>query len=59
MTCGTDEIFDLIDKAESLSCETCEHCGDPGEERDMSWIKTLCDTCHENWDEIRTKVWEE
>ena len=49
MTCGTDEIFDLIEKAEALSYKTCEECGQPGEERDTSWIRTLCDGCYENW----------
>ena len=55
MTCGTDEIFDLIEKAEALSYKTCEECGQPGEEKPTSWIRTLCDGCYENWDEIRKK----
>ena len=59
MTCGTEEIYDLIDEAGEVSYKTCEHCGDPGEERRLSWIKTLCDTCHKNWSEIRRKKWEE
>jgi hypothetical protein len=58
MTCGTDEIFDLIEEAEALSCETCEECGKPGEERGGGWIHTLCDDCNENWDKIRSKRWE-
>ena len=57
MTCGTDEIFDLIEKAEALSYKTCEECGEPGEERNTGWIRTLCDTCHKNYDEIRRKRW--
>ena len=59
MTCGSREIFDLIEEAEILSYKTCEECGKPGEERDGGWIHTLCDDCHENWDKIRTKRWEE
>jgi len=59
MTCGTDEIYDLTDKAEALSYKTCEECGKPGEERHGGWIRTLCDYCHENWDKIRSKRWEE
>ena len=55
MTCGTDEIYDLIEKAEALSYKTCEECGQPGEEKPTSWIRTLCDGCYENWDEIRKK----
>lgn len=58
MTCGTDEIYDLISKAEALSCKTCEECGEPGEERSGGWIHTLCNNCHENWEEIRAKRWE-
>ena len=59
MTCGTDEIFNLIDEAEELSYKTCEECGKPGEEKDTGWIRTLCDYCHENWDKIRSQRWEE
>ena len=59
MTCGTDEIFNLVGEAEELSYKTCEECGKPGEEKDTGWIRTLCDDCHENWDKIRSKRWEE
>jgi hypothetical protein len=55
MTCATDEIFDLIEEAEALSCKTCEECGKPGEERCGGWIHTHCDYCHENWNKIRAK----
>lgn len=58
MTIGTDEVYALIGKAEALSCKTCEECGEPGEKRtDLGWIYTLCNNCHENWEEIRTKRW--
>ena len=59
MTCGMDEISDLISEAEALSLKTCEECGKPGEERGGGWIHTLCDSCHKNWDKIRSKRWEE
>jgi len=59
MTCGSDEIFDLIEEAEALSCKTCEECGKPGEAIGLGWVHTLCYDCHENWDEIRSKRWEE
>lgn len=58
MTCGSDEIYDLTDKAEALSLKICEECGKPGEERATGWIHTLCDYCHENWDKMRSKRWE-
>lgn len=59
MTSSTDEIWNLISEAEAKSRETCEECGKPGEEKPTSWIRTLCDSCYENWDEIRKKRWEE
>ena len=59
MTCGSDEIVGLISEAEALSYTTCEECGKPGEARRGGWIHTLCDDCHENWDKIRSKRWEE
>jgi hypothetical protein len=58
MTSGSDEIYDLINKAEVLSRKTCEECGQPGEEGAGSWIRTLCESCHKNWEAIRTKKWE-
>jgi RNA polymerase-binding transcription factor DksA len=58
MTSENDEIRKLISEAEALSYETCEECGKPGEERDTRWIRTLCDHCHNNWEEIKKKKWE-
>jgi hypothetical protein len=59
MTCGTDEISDLISEAEALSLKTCEECGKPAEGQVLvARIHTLCDYCHENWDKIRLKKWE-
>lgn len=58
MTSANDEIRELVSEAEALSYKTCEECGEPGEERDTRWIRTLCDHCHNNWEEIRKKKWE-
>jgi hypothetical protein len=33
----------IIEKAEVTSTRTCEVCGEPGEVRRLSWLKTLCD----------------
>ena len=38
-----EKIREFIDEAEQKSRETCEVCGNEGETRDGSWIKTLCD----------------
>ena len=37
------EIMDIISGAEHLSENTCEDCGEPGEIRDGSWLRTLCE----------------
>lgn len=42
---ANDEVYKLINKAENLSAKTCEDCGEPGEIKIGSWIRTLCDTC--------------
>ncbi len=58
MTFQNDEIRELISEAETLSYETCEECGNPGEERDVRWVRTLCSHCYDNWEKIRIKRWE-
>lgn len=46
---GSEEIFNIISKYESLSYETCEVCGEPGQNRNdcgwggRGWYKTMCD----------------
>lgn len=40
-----DEIFAIVDAAETMSYKICERCGDMGEPRKGGWIKTLCDKC--------------
>lgn len=43
----TEEVYKLIDKAETESGKICEECGSPGRFRDDlgNWYVTLCDTC--------------
>ncbi len=43
---GTDEIYALIDEAESASRHTCEECGEKGILRQGVWMRTLCDICN-------------
>jgi hypothetical protein len=44
-----DALYDIIDDAEDESAKTCEDCGKPGELRDGSWVRTLCDDCFYGW----------
>ena len=53
MSCETDEIDDLIRKAESLSREICEKCGSPGSMRDTSWYAVKCDACFNEYNKGR------
>lgn len=48
MTVGTDEMFNLIEKAEDASATICEVCGKTGKLRGNSWVKCLCDDCDKN-----------
>lgn len=42
---ASNEVHDRISKAENLSYDVCEECGEPGELRtDIGWVLTLCDT---------------
>lgn len=43
---ATDEVYNYIDFAESMSFRVCEMCGAPGEPRSDGWTKTLCDRHH-------------
>jgi len=45
---GSNNIFDLIYKAECVSLKICEKCGtkDNVEQRGDCWIYTLCNNCH-------------
>lgn len=40
---GDERIFGMVMLAETLSGQTCERCGSPGERRGGGWIRTLCD----------------
>lgn len=44
---STEEMEELISKAEEETSKTCEACGKPGTERSGGWIFTLCDGCWE------------
>ena len=47
----TEEVFKLINEAESKSFEICEECGKTGRLRDERyWVYTACDECEaERW----------
>ncbi len=45
LTHGTDEMFDLIDKATEKSLTICENCGQPGKPNEYGWISVLCEEC--------------
>lgn len=49
LTEGTDAMYDIIDRARAESLRTCEVCGEAGEPQPGGWIKTLCTTCAEDW----------
>ena len=40
-----DEIQEFLGNIETRSGKICEVCGEPGQQRDTGWIKTLCDKC--------------
>lgn len=42
MTAEDDFISGAIDLAEHMTCSVCEECGQPGEQREGGWIRTLC-----------------
>ena len=43
MHSATEEMYDLISKAEQKTETTCEVCGEEGKVRSGGWIVTLCD----------------
>ena len=55
---GDDYTRGLVDMAEAYSYNICENCGSPGKEQPTGWIKTLCDPCFNDWDNIRSAKWE-
>ena len=42
----TDQIFDLVTRAETESYKICEECGKPGKLRNKGWYVTLCNKCY-------------
>lgn len=47
LSCGTDEMFALVEKAEEESGTICEECGQPGKLREQyHWLYTACDECN-------------
>lgn len=45
---GGDDIIDgMVRMAESWASNTCEECGAPGKQNSQGWIRTLCDTHEE------------
>ena len=52
LTCGTDEMFDLIHFFEEGSESICEACGKHAKLRSSGgWCITLCDCCFEKYEE--------
>lgn len=54
--CESNEVWDLIDQAESLSGKTCEVCGGPGTLRGGGWLKTLCEAHSEGRENFDLKT---
>lgn len=44
-----EKISDLVDEAASLSYKICENCGNDGKPRRGGWIRTLCDSCENEY----------
>lgn len=42
----TDQIYKVVDDAEKKSINTCEICGNSGQQRYDGWVVTLCDSCN-------------
>jgi hypothetical protein len=57
-TNGNTDIHDAyINFAERMASQTCERCGCPGSLRNSSWMKTLCDTHHNEAEKERMQEW--
>jgi hypothetical protein len=46
---GDEQIYGMVRMAESWAANTCEECGHPGKMRTGGWIRTLCDTHEEEY----------
>jgi hypothetical protein len=42
---NSKQVYDIIEKYETLSYKTCEVCGTTGKRRPGGWVKTLCNEC--------------
>ena len=50
-----DKISNIVVKYEKKSSHVCERCGNKGELRSRSkggWLKTLCNTCFKEWEQL-------
>jgi len=54
---GDEHISGLVRMAEGLSMRTCEECGSPGDQNKVGWVRTLCKSCRDNYDKIRSEQW--
>jgi len=45
---GSKELYNIIDKYESLSYKTCIKCGKPATKYSEGWICPYCDGCYDN-----------
>lgn len=50
-----EKVRDLVKAASKESETTCEFCGDAGSMRTGGWLKTLCDPCHKEREEKRSR----
>lgn len=49
VSCGSDEIFNIIQKYEDLSAQTCICCGEPATKATDNYILPYCDSCFEKY----------
>jgi hypothetical protein len=54
---ANDAIRQRIEAAEMESFHTCDVCGQPGERREVHWIKTLCDEHASQLGQENTAAW--
>jgi hypothetical protein len=54
---GDEFISGLVSMAEGLAEKTCEECGSPGDQNNIGWVRTLCKSCRDSYDKIRSERW--